>query len=98
ALTISGSAETGATGTLFDDANNNSALDAGEALGTVTASSGAFSKDIALSGDGVHHVRAFQTDTAGNVSAVSTVLDITLDTTAATPAGLNLAGADGSGA
>jgi hypothetical protein len=84
ALTISGAAETGATVTLFDDANNNSALDAGETLGTVTASGGAFSKDIALSGDGVHHVRAFQTDVAGNVSAVSTALDITIDTTAPT--------------
>jgi hypothetical protein len=98
ALTITGSAETGATVTLFDDANNNSALDAGETLGTVTASAGAFSKDITLNGDGVHHVRAFQTDIAGNVSVVSTTLDITLDTAAATPAGLDLAAADDSGA
>src|SRR5258706_12433805 len=35
-----------------------------------------------LSGDGVHHVRAIQTDIAGNPSTSSAALDITIDTTA----------------
>ena len=83
-LTISGSGESGATVTLFDDANNNGVMDGGEGLGTATVVAGAFSTDVSLSGDGVHHVKAFETDTAGNVSAVSGVLDITIDTHAPT--------------
>src|SRR5204863_4315255 len=81
-----------------NDANTNRAQTRGEPLGTLTAGGRAFSKDIALSGDGVHHVRAFQTDVAGNVSAVSTALDITIDTAAATPAGRDLPAADDGGA
>ncbi|MEV8686494.1 VCBS domain-containing protein, partial [Mesorhizobium ciceri] len=86
ALTISGSGENGATVTLFDDANNNGAQDGGEAtLGTVTISSGTtFTTEIALAA-GLHHVRAVQTDVAGNQSATSSAaLDITVDTTAPT--------------
>ena len=98
-LTISGTGETGATVTLFDDTNNNGAQDGGEAtLATTTVASGtAFSADIALAA-GLHHIGAFQTDPAGNVSTVAASLDITVDTTApAAPASLDLAGADDSG-
>ena len=81
-LTINGSGETGATVTLFDDANNNGVVDFGESLGTTTVSGGTFSRDIAL-GEGTHNIRAIQTDLAGNTSAASTsdALDITVDTT-----------------
>ncbi|MGY4478358.1 Ig-like domain-containing protein [Bradyrhizobium sp. USDA 3364] len=87
ALTISGSGETGATVTLYDDTNNNGVQDGGEAtLGTTTIASGTtFSTDISLAA-GLHHVRAFQTDMAGNKSATSSAsLDITVDTTAPIP-------------
>src|SRR5258706_2867248 len=50
-----------------------------------------------LSGDGVHHVRAIQTDIAGNPSTSSAALDITIDTTApAAPTALDLDAADDS--
>src|SRR5258708_7582187 len=72
ALTISGAGENGATVTLFDDADNNGVQNGGEAaLGTATVGGGVFSVDIALAG-GVHHLRAFQTDIAGNVGTNST--------------------------
>ncbi|WP_246682665.1 Ig-like domain-containing protein, partial [Mesorhizobium sp. B3-2-1] len=99
ALTISGSGENGATVTLFDDANNNGVVDAGESLGTATVSGGAFSLDVSLA-QGTHNVRAIQTDIAGNAGAASTshALDITVDTTApAAPTGLDLAAADDTG-
>ena len=90
ALTISGSGENGATVILYDDANNNGIKDAGEAtLGTATIASGTFSTDIAL-GAGVHHIRAIQTDLAGNTSGSSASLDITVDITApSAPTSLN---------
>ena len=48
-LTISGSAETGATVSLFDDVNNNGVMDGGESVITTTvAAGGTFSADIAL--------------------------------------------------
>ena len=99
ALTISGSGENGATVTLFDDANNNGMVDAGESLGTTTVAGGTFSLDVSLAA-GTHNVRAIQTDVAGNVSAASTThaLDITVDTTATAPTGLDLAAADDTGA
>ncbi|WP_166294186.1 Ig-like domain-containing protein [Bradyrhizobium sp. 2S1] len=98
-LTISGSGETGATVTLFDDANNNGVVDAGESLGSTTVSGGTFTLDVSLAA-GTHNVRAIQTDLAGNVSAASTThaLDITVDTTAAAPTTLDLAAADDTGA
>ncbi|QQN64690.1 VCBS domain-containing protein [Bradyrhizobium diazoefficiens] len=81
-LTISGSGENDAAVTLFDDANNNGVVDAGESLGTATASGGTFTLDVSLV-QGMHNVRAIQTDVAGNLSAASTThtLDITVDTT-----------------
>ena len=86
ALTISGSGETGATVTLFDDANNNGVVDAGESLTTTAVSASAFSVDISLAA-GTHNVRAIQTDVAGNVSAASTTLSVIVDTTAPTVSG-----------
>jgi hypothetical protein len=81
-LTIGGAGENGATATLFDDADNNGVKDAGEVVpGTATVSGGTFSTDIALATDGTHHVRAFETDVAGNASTSSAALDITIDTT-----------------
>ena len=67
--------------TLFDDANNNGVVDAGESLGTTTVAGGTFSLDVSLAA-GTHNVRAIQTDVAGNASAASTshALDITVDT------------------
>ncbi|WP_369722030.1 Ig-like domain-containing protein [Bradyrhizobium sp. LLZ17] len=84
ALTISGSGENGATVTLFDDANNNGVVNAGESLGTATVSGGTFTLDVSLAASATHNIRAIQTDVAGNVSIASTshALDITVDTTA----------------
>ncbi|MCW5738518.1 MAG: hypothetical protein KIS73_30630, partial [Enhydrobacter sp.] len=97
-LTISGAAETDATVSLFDDVNDNGVMDGGESvITTVVASGGSFSTDIALA-EGTHHIAAFQTDVAGNVSAVSASLDITVDTTVVAPTGLDLAAADDAGA
>src|SRR5439155_9427012 len=47
-----------------------------------------------LTGDGVHHVKAIQTDLAGTTSAASAALDITIDTVANAPTGLDLAATD----
>ena len=98
-MTISGSGENGATVTVFDDANNNGMVDAGESLGTATVASGTFSVDVSLAA-GTHNIRAIQTDVAGNASAASTThaLDITVDTTVpAAPTALDLAAADDTG-
>jgi hypothetical protein len=67
--------------TLFDDANTNGVVDGGETLATGTGAAFATGIDVSLVGDGVHHVKAIQTDAAGNVSSASTALDITIDTT-----------------
>jgi hypothetical protein len=81
ALTISGVAETGAV-SLFDDVDNSGTLDGAESVITTTTAAGsAFSADITLT-EGTHHILAFQTDAAGNVSVNSTSIDITVDTTA----------------
>ncbi|MCW5736103.1 MAG: hypothetical protein KIS73_18380, partial [Enhydrobacter sp.] len=97
-LTISGSAETDATVSLFDDANDNGIMDGGESVITTTvAAGGSFSTDIDLA-EGTYHIAAFQTDVAGNVSSVSASLEITVDTTVVAPTGLDLAAADDAGA
>src|SRR5258706_228187 len=92
ALTISGSGENGAGVTIFVHADNGGrhwSVDRGQTCALVTC--GVFSTDISLSGDGVHHVRAIQTDIAGNPSTSSAALDITIDTTApAAPTALDL--------
>ncbi|MBI5143406.1 MAG: hypothetical protein HZA20_14635, partial [Nitrospirae bacterium] len=74
ALTISGTGETGATVQLYDGAT---------AVGpTGTVSGGLFSIDISLTAEGVHNITAKQTDPAGNTSAASVELLVTVDTTA----------------
>jgi hypothetical protein len=84
-LTITGAGQNGATVTLYDDANNNSAKDPGEAsLATAIVSNGVFSADIALA-SGSHQVRAFQTSSSGVASASSSSLNIVVDTNAPTP-------------
>jgi Ca2+-binding RTX toxin-like protein len=96
-LTISGSGEDGATVTLFDDQDGDGAVDTGESLGTATVASGRFSLDIALA-EGTHSVKAVQTDIAGNTSAASAALSITVDATApGAPSGLDLAAGDDTG-
>jgi hypothetical protein len=91
-LTISGTAETGASVQVYRDANKNGQLDDGELIATVTASSGAFSVDVGL-GHGSHDIRAIQTDLAGNVSASSAALQITVDTGSPTnPTNLSVSG------
>src|SRR5207237_210046 len=87
-LTISGAGEDVATATRVEDVDNNGVKECGEAtLGIAIVGGGILGIDVAL-GEGVHPVRAFQTDLANNVSANSTALDITVDTTApAAPAG-----------
>lgn len=68
-LTISGNAEAGSVLELFDG---------GTSLGTVTVgSNGRFSRDIDLT-VGVHEITAKATDAAGNVSAASLGLEITI--------------------
>jgi ELWxxDGT repeat protein len=78
-LTISGAGETGATVQLFDDADGNGLVDAGEWLGTTTVGNGTFTLDISLLA-GTHSVKAIQTDSAGNVSPASAALTIIVDT------------------
>jgi len=91
--TFDGTGETGATVTLFRDANGNGALDGGESLGTGLVAGGTWSiTSTATLADGVHAIRAFQTDTKGNVSPVSAALSVTVDTTAPTPALASVAG------
>jgi len=72
-LTISGKAEAQARIELFDGATS---------LGTVTAdASGNFTLDVVLP-EGVHSITAKAADAAGNVSAASSALNVTVDTTA----------------
>nr|WP_248595608.1 Ig-like domain-containing protein [Candidatus Accumulibacter phosphatis] len=84
ALTISVAGENDATLELFDDDNDDGIVDAGESLGYGTVAGGTYSFDVALA-EGVHKIKAIQTDVAGNPSPVSTALEITIDTTLATP-------------
>ncbi|MBF0124915.1 MAG: VCBS repeat-containing protein, partial [Magnetococcales bacterium] len=79
-LTISGSGgEVGAKLVLFDDKDNDGVIDSGEALVTSTITTAAWSADIALA-VGTHGIKAVQTDVAGNGSAVSKALEISVNT------------------
>ena len=74
--TITGTAEANAAITLYD-------TDGVTVVGTATANgSGAWSTATGTLGDGVHTLTAVQTDRAGNVSAASTGLSLTIDTLA----------------
>ncbi len=88
-LTISGSGEEGATVQLYD---NGSIIQNAFTI----ISGGVFSIDIDLA-EGSHNITAIQTDIAGNVSAPSISLVITVDGTALPPTGLDLAAEDDTG-
>src|SRR5207237_627771 len=86
-----GSAEAGATVTLFDT-NGTTVLGTGVADG-----SGNWSITSSALADGVHTLTAKQTDVAGNTSLASSGLAVTIDTTAAAPSAPDLATATDSG-
>ncbi len=90
ALTITGQAEANARIELFDGTTS---------LGTTTANaSGAFSLDVTLAA-GVRAITAKATNAAGNVSAASAALAVTIDATGpAAPTSLDLITADDNGA
>jgi hypothetical protein len=87
ALTISGQAEANASVELFDGTTS---------LGKITASdSGAFSLDVTPPAAGARSITAKATDAAGNESAASQALAITL--VPAAPTGLDLSAEDDNG-
>jgi uncharacterized delta-60 repeat protein len=88
-LTISGNAEAGSTVELFVGTTS---------LGTTSAgTNGSFTLDVSL-GEGTHAITARATDAAGNPSAPSSGLTVTVDTTApGAVTGLDLAAADDTG-
>lgn len=73
--TLSGTAENGSIVTLFDGAT---------LLGTVTAGPSGWTYTTGVLAQGDHTITAVSTDAAGNVSATSAGLTITVDTTAPT--------------
>ncbi|MBF0124635.1 MAG: VCBS repeat-containing protein, partial [Magnetococcales bacterium] len=80
-LTINGSSgEAGANVVLFEDKDGNGVIDSNETLATAAVTGTVWSTDISLAA-GTHSIKAVQTDIAGNKSAVSTVLAITVATT-----------------
>ncbi|MFD0668597.1 Ig-like domain-containing protein, partial [Ramlibacter sp. MAHUQ-53] len=90
-LTVSGTGESGASVALFDDADDDGVIDGGELLTTTTVVDGSFSVDIALA-EGLHHIRAKQTDPAGNQSVATTALNLTVDTSAPAAGTLSFTG------
>ena len=74
--TFTGTAEAGATVTLYSD---------GVAVGTAVATSGAYSVTASALTGGNHTFTATATDAAGNTSPVSTGTSVTIDITAPTP-------------
>ncbi len=88
--TISGTGEVGATVTLTSDVDG--------AVGTATvAGDGTWSITASTLADGAHSLTATQTDVAGNTSAASGALRITVDTAVLAPAGLDLEAASDTG-
>jgi hypothetical protein len=73
--TLSGTAENGSSVAIYDGA---------VLLGTVTAGAGGWSYTSGALSDGTHTITAVATDTAGNVSAASAALTVTVDTVAPT--------------
>jgi len=89
APTITGTAEANSLVTLYDGTTN---------LGTATANgSGAWSINTPSLADGMHTLSAVALDPAGNTSAASAALTVTIDTAAAAPTGLALAAASDTG-
>jgi hypothetical protein len=75
--TLTGTAEAGATVTVYD-------TDGATVLGSTVAINGAWSIDATTLGEGAHTVTARATDAAGNAGAVSSGATFTVDTTAPT--------------
>ena len=71
--TFTGSAEDGSTVRIYDGAT---------LLGSVTATGGAWSYTSAMLSEGSHSITATATDVTGNVSASSSAIVVTVDTTA----------------
>jgi len=89
--TITGTAEANATVKLYDSNGTTE-------LGTTTADgSGAWSLKSSSLDDGAHKLSVKQTDLAGNVSAASAALTLTIDTLAPAPGTPALAAASDSG-
>jgi hypothetical protein len=74
---LTGTAEAGATVTVYD-------TDGTTVLGTGVATGGNYAITTSTLGSGAHTLTAKATDAAGNVSAASTGLSVTIDTTAPT--------------
>ncbi|WP_426074981.1 Ig-like domain-containing protein [Janthinobacterium sp. DSP2-3-3] len=89
---ITGTAESGSTVTLYDS-------DGVTVLGTTVASGGAWSITSSALGDGVHTLSAKAVDAAGNTSTASSLLSLSIDTSApAAPPAPVLSAASDSGA
>ncbi len=89
--TLTGTAEADSTVTLYD--TNGTTI-----LGTATATGGNWSITSSTLSEGAHSLTAKASDSAGNVSAASAALSITIDTTApAKPAVPDLAAASDTG-
>jgi VCBS repeat-containing protein len=87
--TITGGGENGATVTLRNGST---------AIGTGTVTAGVWSITVATAlAEGANVITATQTDAAGNTSAASAALNVTLDTTVLPPGALALAPASDSG-
>lgn len=80
--TFTGTAESGATVTLYD-------TDGTTSLGTATATGGTWSITSSVLTQGVHTLTVKATDAAGNQGAASTSLSVTVDTTAPTLSSTN---------
>lgn len=86
--TFIGTGESGATVTLFNDADKNGVPNTEEILGTAAVTNGAWSiTSSPLAEDSYSTIKAIQTDIAGNASAASESISITIDTT---PPGITL--------
>ena len=79
--TLTGTAESGATVTLYD-------TDGTTVLGTTTATGGTWSITGSALSDGSHTLTSKATDVAGNVSSASSGLAVAIDTAAPTAVGL----------
>ena len=88
AATFTGTAEAGSTVTIFSD---------GVAVGSGVAADGNYSITTSALADGPHSITAKATDTAGNTSAASAGLSVTIDTTAAAPSAPDLTAATDTG-
>ena len=75
AVTVTGTAEAGSTVTIFDGST---------AVGSGIATGGSYSITTSVLSSGTHSLTAKATDTAGNQSAASGALSVTVDTTAPT--------------